>query len=348
MVQTFFEVMMSAWMCGITAHLHAIQHKATETHHVRSRSIRGWKTGRARKVRLVRSLGKVEEEVGSRRIVITMAWNMWLIACLLASVPSALYATLKAIPGLMRVNTTLQFAVNQSVVLFNAALTTFVLPVAASLLCSHSEFEKSESDLLIIGQLVATLLIPSALTIIFHADCLGAWVFFWQPCAAFTSSMGAWSNMRFAVESSIPGMPAYVNQQLLSRSEVCELNANIERSRCTDAVLEHLMQLFLVKMVHLTFTFTSFRILSRKRIRFKRAYVLLAYVWSIAMMLGPCIPLLIPLSLLFAAVHTTILFNQFNMLHKQHHTDTLRSLSQADSQRCALVAAVCLQCCLVP
>eukprot|EP00971_Amphidinium_carterae_P027374 539114-Amphidinium_carterae.1 len=52
----------------------------------------------------------------------------------------------------------------------------------------------NELNLLIVGKLVAAPLIPCIVAIACQANCLGAWVSFWEPCLGSADQVAKWQR----------------------------------------------------------------------------------------------------------------------------------------------------------
>eukprot|EP00971_Amphidinium_carterae_P052401 1031463-Amphidinium_carterae.1 len=148
---------------------------------------------------------------------------------------------------------------------------------------------------------------PGLVTILCHAECLGAWVSFWAPCTGswpFASKFTAaadWDEFAIACD-------------LLSRSDVCRWRWHMNRRGCMDATLEHLVWLLYPKFAHYTFTIAAFRIVKgRSRhngnaMRLESSYALLKFLWLVVILFGPCLPILHALIALLANIYFILLF----------------------------------------
>eukprot|EP00971_Amphidinium_carterae_P269794 5352306-Amphidinium_carterae.1 len=74
-------------------------------------------------------------------------------------------------------------------------------------------------------------------TILCHAECLGAWASFWAPCRE------KWpfaSKFRAAFKGHTGGRTEAIYCDLVSRSDVCGWRWHMNMRECMDATLEHL------------------------------------------------------------------------------------------------------------
>eukprot|EP00971_Amphidinium_carterae_P221323 4393732-Amphidinium_carterae.1 len=90
-----------------------------------------------------------------------------------------------------------------------------------------------------VGQLLASILLPGLVTIVCHAECLGAWATLWEPCK------NTWSFQSRKHPRAIRGVdtdPAdfYAAIDLVSRSDICSLRWHMGRRKCVEAVTERL------------------------------------------------------------------------------------------------------------
>eukprot|EP00971_Amphidinium_carterae_P116845 2314104-Amphidinium_carterae.1 len=77
---------------------------------------------------------------------------------------------------------------------------------------------------------------PGLVTILCHAECLGAWASFWAPCrgASWTSTYG------LAVKSSTYWSNMMIPCDIVSRSDVCGWRWHMNGRECMEATLENL------------------------------------------------------------------------------------------------------------
>eukprot|EP00971_Amphidinium_carterae_P046342 912153-Amphidinium_carterae.1 len=150
---------------------------------------------------------------------------------------------------------------------------------------------------------------PGLVTILCHAECLGAWASFWAPCR------GMWpfaSKFRAAFTSPTDASNVVISCDLVSRSDVCGWRWHMNRRECMEATLEHLMWLLYPKFAHYTFTMAAFRIvkwrLRGKGMTLHASYVLLKFLWLVVTMFGPCLPILNTLIALIANIYSILLF----------------------------------------
>eukprot|EP00971_Amphidinium_carterae_P255654 5075875-Amphidinium_carterae.1 len=76
--------------------------------------------------------------------VLVTVWHSWLMVCVLASAPSALYSSAKAVPGFLGLSSEAQWFVSASVSVLTATLTAFVLPKAVQPLLAF--FNADDAD----------------------------------------------------------------------------------------------------------------------------------------------------------------------------------------------------------
>eukprot|EP00971_Amphidinium_carterae_P184339 3659532-Amphidinium_carterae.1 len=108
---------------------------------------------------------------------------------------------------------------------------------------------------------------PGLVTILCHAECLGAWTFFWAPCRS-TWPFETTSGEAFAAgDTDIFGAKPVTlgfHCRLMSRSDMCSLRWNMNGRDCMEATIEHLVWLLYPKFAHYTFTITAFRIVKMR------------------------------------------------------------------------------------
>eukprot|EP00971_Amphidinium_carterae_P134292 2660603-Amphidinium_carterae.1 len=152
---------------------------------------------------------------------------------------------------------------------------------------------------------------PGLVTILCHAECLGAWTSFWVPCR------GMWPfafKERTAFEKKYVGIPSAVEFNILSRTDVCSWRWHMNGKECMEATLEHLMWLLCPKFAHYTFTIAAFRIVKGriagdgKGINLTSSHVLLDFLWLVVTLFGPCLPILHALIALLANIYSILLF----------------------------------------
>eukprot|EP00971_Amphidinium_carterae_P014643 289182-Amphidinium_carterae.1 len=153
---------------------------------------------------------------------------------------------------------------------------------------------------------------PGIVTILYHAECLGAWTSFWAPCRG---------TLPFASKEVMVRMPRVkLSYQFdpVSRTDICSWRWHVDQKDCMDAVLEHLGWLLYCKMAHNTFTIAAFRVV---KARFRRtgmsvesSYVLLQFSWLMVTLFGPCLPILNTQVALLANIYCNLLFGCHSQL----------------------------------
>eukprot|EP00971_Amphidinium_carterae_P332768 6467096-Amphidinium_carterae.2 len=316
-----FQTMFAAWVCHETVRFYA-----------------SYQLKRRSQVEQRR-----QRKNGSRRraVVVACVWNTWALVCLSISSFSAIFSFVRDIPGLPTLSPWFSWTLNESVALATVLLTTFVLPTLAAQLSMKATTCIDEADLLMFGKILATPFVPFFVTVACHADCFGAWVFFWTPCTSKFVDVGALSTV--SIRGSV--VSGYDAHQLVARSELCSADVNLTTRRCSNSVLERLAQILFSQFVHLAFTFPAGRILAGRCMSLRGTWVLLAYVWLLVLMLGPSLPPLVPLAFLVAVVHAMLLFDRFTLLHKDRSGDNKARLPPI-GLKCALGFAVLLQSCI--
>eukprot|EP00971_Amphidinium_carterae_P045501 895481-Amphidinium_carterae.1 len=210
---------------------------------------------------------------------------------------------MKAVPGFLGMDATLQWLVSSSVSLLAALVASSLLAWIAPVLGQFSSSEINPVDMLVVGRLVAIPILPNLVTLVWHADCLGAWVFMWSPCLHFA---------RREIEFDFSAYTFFT--KTLSRSDVCGVNVMPKTGRCLDAILARLWTILLSKLVHETFTIPAGQILGRRSMKLSKACGLLSYIWLVSLLLVPCLPLLSLLLLLLSQVHNELFYGSFALL----------------------------------
>eukprot|EP00971_Amphidinium_carterae_P132449 2623270-Amphidinium_carterae.1 len=123
---------------------------------------------------------------------------------------------------------------------------------------------------------------PGLVTILCHAECLGAWASFWTPC------MGMWQNAFHFIHAMDAGDRVVLEYwNLVSRSDVCSWRWHMKSRECMEATLEHLVWLLYPKFAHYTFTIAAFRILKGRLrgnghgMKLNSSHVLLKLLWLV-------------------------------------------------------------------
>eukprot|EP00971_Amphidinium_carterae_P276215 5481370-Amphidinium_carterae.1 len=124
---------------------------------------------------------------------------------------------------------------------------------------------------------------PGLVTILCHAECLGAWASFWAPCRGklpfdpvFKAAFEALANKRVRMSCD-----------LVSRRDVCGLRWHMNGRECMEAGVEHLVWLLYPKFVHYTFTIAAFRIVKGRLrgngngMKLQDSHVLLKFLWLV-------------------------------------------------------------------
>eukprot|EP00971_Amphidinium_carterae_P039105 768616-Amphidinium_carterae.1 len=141
---------------------------------------------------------------------------------MLLSAPSALYSSLQAIPGFLGMSRSVEWFASRSVSAVTAVLTSIGMPVIATKLYQTSASGVNENELLVLGKSLVVVVIPTCVTLVCHAECLGGWVFFWKPCVDFDQSMGPHSVVTITYNTLV------THQRIVSRPQICGFNINVK------------------------------------------------------------------------------------------------------------------------
>eukprot|EP00971_Amphidinium_carterae_P292586 5808477-Amphidinium_carterae.1 len=74
------------------------------------------------------------------------------------------------------------------------------------------------------GKLVVSVAVPCLVTLVYHAECLGAWVLFWRPCTKERASL--------TIIVTMVGQER--EQTLMSASDMCNVNRRVKWTACLD------------------------------------------------------------------------------------------------------------------
>eukprot|EP00971_Amphidinium_carterae_P222142 4409449-Amphidinium_carterae.1 len=179
---------------------------------------------------------------------------------------------------------------------------------------------------------------PGLVTILCHAECLGAWTFFWAPCR------GTWpfEEVFKANYTTAEGKECPFIGLLASRSEICGWRWPVNVRKCTEATLEHLVWLLYSKFAHNTFTIAAFRIVKAVLVgngmTLQASFVLLKFSWLVVMLFGPCLPILNALIALLANIYSILLFDTAGTQFLHVKDDHGASLPAYGSSTVALLA----------
>eukprot|EP00971_Amphidinium_carterae_P134912 2673372-Amphidinium_carterae.1 len=123
---------------------------------------------------------------------------------------------------------------------------------------------------------------PGLVTIIFHAECLGAWTYFWEPCGRawpFGDSFEAASRMSRRWST----IDRTFRCDFVFRSDICSLRWDMNGRDCMEAAVEQGVSLLYPKFAHSTFTMAAFRMvkvkLGSQGMKLEGSHALLALLW---------------------------------------------------------------------
>eukprot|EP00971_Amphidinium_carterae_P189925 3770254-Amphidinium_carterae.1 len=152
--------------------------------------------------------------------------------------------------------------------------------------------------------------VPGVVTILYHAECLGAWTSFWAPCLG---------TLPFAnkVAVDVPRNNYWEDDFLyyfdtVSRTDICSWRRHVNQKDCTEAAIEHVGGLLYSKFAHYTFTIAAIRVvkgrLAGKGMRLESSHALLKFSWLMVTLFGPCLPILNTLAALLVNIYSILLF----------------------------------------
>eukprot|EP00971_Amphidinium_carterae_P309026 6140363-Amphidinium_carterae.1 len=137
---------------------------------------------------------------------------------------------------------------------------------------------------------------PGLVTILCHAECLGAWTSFWAPCrgtwpVAYSSPMAVSGkvpmdeNVLLILSDRASERLFVVSSERVSRSDICGWRWHMNAKECVEAAIEHLAWLLYSKFAHYTFTIAAFRIIKKRftgnGMKLQTSYVLLKLLWLV-------------------------------------------------------------------
>eukprot|EP00971_Amphidinium_carterae_P301279 5985854-Amphidinium_carterae.1 len=145
--------------------------------------------------------------------------------------------------------------------------------------------------------------------ILCHAECLGAWTAFWEPCR------GTWpfaakfiANIK-ALDGDWDGQ---VGAHLVSSSDICSWRVHMNWRSCIESTIENLVWFLYPKFAHYTGTIAALRLVKVRLggigMRLEGSHVLLKFSWLVVTLFGPCLPILNTLIALLANVYAILLF----------------------------------------
>eukprot|EP00971_Amphidinium_carterae_P266931 5294721-Amphidinium_carterae.1 len=274
-----------------------------------------------------------------------MAHSLWLMVCVLTSVPGVLYSTVHAVPGFLSMSGQWHWIVSSTVSLCAGLLTSFALPKLAELMRLMSSDQVDRATLQQVGQLLASILLPGLVTFLCHAKCLGAWTTLWEPCRKAMLVLGVMRTHHKAT----PGIDAdncfNLAFELVSARDLCSLRWwHMDRRDCMEAVMERLAWFLYSKFAHSCFTVTALRVLrvwlmGRKRMTQKDASLMLSYTWLVVTLFGPCLPILNALAALLVKIYSVLLFC-FRLEMLDMHPSPERSVESVGLSSVALLALI--------
>eukprot|EP00971_Amphidinium_carterae_P247107 4907579-Amphidinium_carterae.1 len=228
-------------------------------------------------------------------------WSLWVVAGFMLAMPGATYALVKTVPGFMPASSW-TVVLGHVVALFAALMTSLCLPRCAALLVKRWQVTWiKEDELLAVGKILVTPLVPGLLTVVLDERCLRGWVTFWEPCRGSQLEVTAGRQLDWM------GRHLTFSHAILSRKSLCGMPTVSRPSSCVHAVLDRSAVLFLGSLSHMAFTTPALLLLRGKLIKLSAFRVTLAFTWELAIMLVPFIPLACPLLLMLSAVHQTLL-----------------------------------------
>eukprot|EP00971_Amphidinium_carterae_P221251 4392512-Amphidinium_carterae.1 len=104
---------------------------------------------------------KVKGGRSKRVVVYGVVWNLWILLCVLASAPAAIYAAVRAIPGFLPHHARAQYFLEGGFFLLTSVVSSAGLPFLGRLLSAASKSVVDDFALLSVGQLLGTPVIPA-------------------------------------------------------------------------------------------------------------------------------------------------------------------------------------------
>jgi len=183
---------------------------------------------------------------------------MWCVVSLLFSVPTVLYTLSTALPAdnTLGLNATSLEVFNQAAAILLYLIVVIIGPFVAEWVVSKVTGEADGHDslttrMVLMTRLMVGVVVPTVVTILFNNECLGWWLYLWQPCADYSSSFDVLVQLKLDGHFDYNDNLAYFNRvnstyQVTTHSQICD--PAWKPQRCSRAVLGTVGNLILSKV----------------------------------------------------------------------------------------------------
>ena len=222
--------------------------------------------------------------------VLVRASSMWVCWILVVTMLSALVVTnmaAKSIPSFLPVSGPWIGRVEVCIGLFQGILSGVLLPSLAGLVSSKGGARRPA--LVSVATMLITFFIPALAVLYLDGACLDRWTLWWPPCTDKGQHM-------FNIEAPVRVHEVQETRTILHHRDVCTPKGHQSVSSCTRSVALHLQGLILSKLLTAAFSLPTARLVWGKYYELTDTVVVkLALLLELGMLLGPSLPVIIPL-----------------------------------------------------
>ena len=210
-------------------------------------------------------------------------WLFWIIGVIVLSVFVIMNMAAKCIPSFLNLSGNSTYFLEVSMGLLPAIMNGALVPWLAKLISQQSWNEARKPSLICVASALSTFLIPSLVGLYLDGKCMDRWTLWWRACDNAHS---------FDVKVPLRGTAT----QVLHHRDICNPGTDLSISACVRSIALKLQEFLLNKLVATAFALPACRLrMYRDYTDTDQIVVKLAVCLELGMLLGPCLPLMLPL-----------------------------------------------------
>ena len=214
-------------------------------------------------------------------------WLFWIIVVIVLSVFVIMNMAAKCIPSFLSFSGNSTSYLEASVGLLPAITNGVLVPWLAKLIRKQSVNEVRKLSLSCVASAFSTFLIPGLVGIYLDGQCMDRWMLWWRACDnGHAHSFDVKALLRDVGKTT----------QVLHHRDICKPGRDLSISACVRSIALKLQGFLLSKLVIAAFAMPAYRLIMYREYTDTDQIVLkVAVCLELGMLLGPCLPLMLPL-----------------------------------------------------
>ena len=210
-------------------------------------------------------------------------WLLWILVVIVLSVFVMMNMAAKCLPSFLTLSGNSTYYLEVSMGLLPAIVNGALVPWLAKLISTQSWNKARKPSLICVASALSTFLIPALVVLYLDGKCMDRWTLWWRACDNAHS---------FDVKAQLH----HNVMQVLHHRDICNPKRDLSLSACVRSIALKLQGVLLSKLVTAAFALPAYRLVLRRHYTDTDEMVVkVAVCLELGMLLGPCLPLALPL-----------------------------------------------------